>query len=427
MMAVRLASTTSARPFRLLVLSSDTFPPERVDVSVLFGEELSSRGHTIDWILQSGTECSQPYVAEWGSGHVWVARADRGDSLWRRVRKHFASILHDARVFGLLRRGAYDAVEVKDKFVSALFTVLAARLYRKRFIYWLSYPFPEEYLLRARDGTARYPLLYRIRGKFSGLLLYRVLLPAADHVFVQSEQMRRNVASHGIPLEKMTAVPMGFSAPQFQPAGATRSVIPAGEPCFLYLGSLAKSRRVDFLLRVLSRVRRKKPDVKLYLVGCADDPRDEQELVSEARALGVLDAVVFTGHLPRAEALRYVQDADVCVSPLYPTPVFEAASPTKLIEYMAVGKPVVANTQPEQELLIREGRCGHCVSYDEDAFAEAILNLLQAPELAREMGARGRRYALKHRAYGAIADVVEREMLRVIEQGAPMSVGRNAS
>src|SRR6202000_624421 len=46
--------------FRLLVLSSDPFPPTRVDVSVLFGEELAGRGHQIDWILQSEADLDRP-------------------------------------------------------------------------------------------------------------------------------------------------------------------------------------------------------------------------------------------------------------------------------------------------------------------------------------------------------------------------------
>ena len=65
-------------------------------------------------------------------------------------------------------------------------------------------------------------------------------------------------------------------------------------------------------------------------------------------------------------------------------------------------------------MLIEESGCGYCVPYEEQPFAEAIVKLLGAPELAREMGERGRRYALANRGYPAIADVVEREMLRIV-------------
>ena len=400
---------------RLLVLSSDTFPPTRVDVSVLFGEELAARGHRIDWILQSEADCDRSYVASWGGGQVWVAPSNHKRSLIGRLLKHAAGICNDARIFHLLRGDRYDAIEVKDKFIGGLFAVLAARLYRKRFVYWLSFPFPEFYLTKARDGMAPYPLLYRLRGMGFGFLLYRVLLPAADHVFVQSEQMRRDIAAKGIPLAKLTAVPMGIKldSQMNSPAPASRSRIPAGQPCFMYLGTLGRERRIDFLLRVLAQVLREIPETKLYLVGKGEQAEDEVYLQQEAQRLGVLPAVVFTGQLPRQEALQYVQDADVCVSPFYPTPILNSTSPTKLVEYMAMGKAVVANTHPEQQLLIEQSGCGYCVPYEEDAFAAAILKLLRAPEIARAMGERGRRYVIGQRSYGVIATGVEREMLRI--------------
>jgi len=401
--------------FRLLVVSSDLYPPTRVDVSVLFGEELSGRGHKIDWILQSEADCSRSYVTSWGGGQVWVAPSNHSHSLIGRLLKHAAGIWNDARVFSLLRGPGYDAIEVKDKFVGGVFALLAARLYHKRFVYWLSFPFPELYLSKARDGLAPYPLLYRLRGGAFEFLLYRILLPAADHVFVQSEQMRRDVAAKGIPLTKLTAVPMGIKLDSRPEAAAStsRSKIPAGQPCFLYLGARGRERRIDFLLRVVARVRVDIPEIKLYLVGKAESPQDEEFLQQEADRLGVLPSVVFIGQLPQQEALRYVQDADVCVSPFYPTPILNSTSPTKLVEYMAMGKAVVANTHPEQQLLIEQSGCGYCVPYEENAFADAIVRLLRAPELAREMGERGQRYVVEHRSYGVIASRVEREMLRI--------------
>jgi glycosyltransferase involved in cell wall biosynthesis len=409
-------ATRSERKFRLLAISSDTFPPTRVDVAVLFGEELAGRGHRIDWLLQSEAQCERSYVTSWAGGRVWVGAANRRPSLLSRLHKHFASIWNDAKVFSLLKGDSYDAVEVKDKFISGILALGAARLHGKRFIYWLSYPFPEEYLLRAVDGSARFPLslLYRIRGNAFSFLLYRMLLRAADHVFVQSDEMRRDLASKGVPLARLTAVPMGFKPQLAVPAAAQLEVIPPTVPSVLYLGSLSMGRRLDFLLRVMARITTEIPEARLYLVGKAEAAADEEYLRREAARLGIQSSVVFVGHLPQPEALRYVQAADVCVSPLYPTPVFNVASPTKLIEYMALGKAVVANTQPEQQMLIEESGGGYCVPYEEDAFAAAILQLLRAPHLARVMGDRGRRYALQHRNYRTIADGVERTMMEIV-------------
>jgi glycosyltransferase involved in cell wall biosynthesis len=202
-----------------------------------------------------------------------------------RVRKHVLGIVHDLRLFALLRRGNYDIIEVKDKFLSGLFAIVAARLFRKRFVYWLSYPFPEAYLYGARDGTARYPTLWLIRGATFSFLLYRVLLRAADHVFVQSDQMQRDVAGRGVPLAKLTPVPMGVKLDNL-PAGPGPRIAssPKEDRCFLYLGAIQPVRRIDFLIRVLAKVREHVSDAKAVSRGSRPTIRATNSRWSTRRA-----------------------------------------------------------------------------------------------------------------------------------------------
>lgn len=96
--------------------------------------------------------------------------------------------------------------------------------------------------------------------------------------------------------------------------------------------------------------------------------------------------MIFTGQLPRKKAWELVKCADVCVSPIYPHEIFNVSVPTKLLEYMSLGRPVVANNQPMQKYLLEKSDAGLCVNYDEDEFANAILYLLKNPEKANEMG-----------------------------------------
>jgi glycosyltransferase involved in cell wall biosynthesis len=220
---------------------------------------------------------------------------------------------------------------------------------------------------------------------------------------------------------------MGVNAERFIDAfsGMERERMPPGEPCLLYVGTLTKVRRLDFLVRVLALVRAKVPGARLYFVGGGDDPEDEQLLLREARRLGVSEAIVLVGQLSQVDALRYVREADVCLSPFYPTPLLNSASPTKLVEYMAMGKAVVANDHPEQRLVIEESRAGYCVPYDERAFAAAIVKLLRSPESAKSMGRRGRQYVLAQRSYFKIADLVETALLKVAAEGIGRSRNRS--
>ena len=200
-------------------------------------------------------------------------------------------------------------------------------------------------------------------------------------------------------------------------APGRRRRLPEGVPCVLYLGTLIQVRRLDFLIRVFARVRESIPAARLYLVGRGEEPADEAYLRAEVARLALGDAVVFVGQLPQAQALEYVMEADVCASPFHPTPILRSTSPTKLVEYMALAKAVVANDHPEQKRVIDESGAGLCTPYDENAFAAAVVTLLQNPDTARTMGERGRRYVLEHRSYRVIADAVEKRMAEIAGAG----------
>jgi glycosyltransferase involved in cell wall biosynthesis len=235
--------------------------------------------------------------------------------------------------------------------------------------------------------------------------------------------MKRDIARMGIPSDKLTAVPMGIS-----PGMATADLgPPPGEARVVYLGTLARTRRLEMIVGAFQRVVAAEPSAKLYFVGGGDDPLDQQLLEREVERLGLQAHVVFTGFLPRERALELVARADVCLSPFYPTPILNSTSPTKLIEYMALGRAVVGNHHPEQRQLIEQSGCGLSVEWDEGAFASAMLELLRDPARAAEMGRRGQRYVREHRNYVRIAELVESRYLALSAAVAPVQASSAAT
>lgn len=407
---------TDKRRSRILFVTYDSHPPFRVDVSVLFGKKMVQRGHELHFLMQSESPCDRSYHTAWSGCKVWVGRTDHGSTMVSRARKNLARIFNELRILCLIGKNRYDFLLAKDVFFSAFLGLLVSRVSATKFIYWLSYPFPEDWLHEAAEGVARYPLIYRVGGYLMDFMLYRLILPFADHVFVQSDQMLLDVAARGVSTSKMTSVPMGVEVDAIPFFGypPTPDHAPS-ERIVLYLGTLLKVRRMDFIIRAFARVLEKDPRARLYLVGGGEDPSDEGMLWEEAERLGVRDSVVITGFLPRHEAWELVRRADVCVSPFFPTPILNSTSPTKLIEYMAMGKAVVANEHPEQQTVLAESGAGLCVPYEEGAFSEAILYLLDHPQEAEEMGKRGRAYVESRRDYEIIAGMVHSKLCDLLE------------
>jgi glycosyltransferase involved in cell wall biosynthesis len=400
-----------------LCLAPNRFPPRRVG-GVLFGKELPSRGHRITFLLQSEKPCRKAYQASWHSALVYVGATDLGTGIHNRIIRRVLDLTNNLKVFKLTRQHRYDFVNVKDRFLSGVMALFAVRLAKTRYFYWLSYPFPEANLFGVKEGSARYRLVYFLRGHLYKFLLYKIILPHADHVFVQSEQMKHDLIRGGIPEQKMTSVPMGVSLKSvpYAPCGNVVKMNAHRNRNIVYLGTLSRVRRLDFLIRVFKKVLEKEPDAKLYMIGAGQAPKDVMTLRRLSEDLGIADQVTFTGFLPWHEAGTYVKEAAVCVSPYHPSPILMSTSPTKLVEYMAMGKPVIANDHPEQSRIIRESQAGLCVPYETGAFADAIVEILRDPDRAMMMGRRGRTYVEQHRSYEKIADTVEATFERLCSQ-----------
>ena len=403
---------------RMLYFIREPFGTFRPDIDVLFGRELLSRGHQIDFVMQAERSTDVTGPRHWHGRTVWVGATDTGDNFLHRLRRLSLGLFHDLRSMQHARAERYDAVQVRDKFIAAVALAFVARRRGLKFFYWLSYPEAESQLQRAREWTARYPRMTFIRGVLTGWLLYRWILPRCDHAFVQSEQMRSDLTARGVDPRKLTPVPMGVAAADVR-ASRRAAIPPDSSPrrtlLLAYLGTLNSQRRLEVLVEMLALLQRTGLAARLLFIGAGDDPDDQPRLERRASELGVRECVEITGFLPREAALARVADADVCLSPFFPTPVLRSTSPTKLVEYLALGLPVVANDHPEQRRVLRESRAGVCVPWGARYFARGVAWLaLRGPEVRQHMGERGREWVRAHRTYGRIADDLERRYLELL-------------
>ena len=186
---------------RLLFATPEPCPTFRADVSVLFGKYLPRLGVASDLI----TELAPGVAGEvrWGGGQAMLTSADRGSA-----GRHVMRLAHCGYVMFRASRARYDAIQVRDMPLVAIVGLLAARLKGLPLFYWMSFPMPEGQIALAQGrglsaGVLRF-LFPWLRGRVGRFLLYRMVLPRADHVFVQSERMREDVAAKGIPMQKMT-------------------------------------------------------------------------------------------------------------------------------------------------------------------------------------------------------------------------------
>ncbi|WP_298815793.1 glycosyltransferase family 4 protein [Chloroflexus sp.] len=103
------------------------------------------------------------------------------------------------------------------------------------------------------------------------------------------------------------------------------------------------------------------------------------------------DIVLDPTMIPHDQVAARVRQARIGFIPLPDLPKFQHNIPTKLFEFMALGMPVVLSDLPPSRPFVGDGRCALMVAPDDsEAYAEAILRLLDDPALRRAMGEEGR-------------------------------------
>ena len=156
-----------------------------------------------------------------------------------------------------------------------------------------------------------------------------------------------------------------------------------------YVGVMGRQEGIDYLLRAVAHLVHdlKRTDVHFGLVGGGTSL---EEMKALAKELGVADYVSFTGRVPDAELLAMLNTADVCVNPDVANDMNDISTMNKIMEYMALGKPMV-------QFDLTEGRfsaqAASLYARRNDAFdlASKIGGLLDDPAKRKEMGAYGRR------------------------------------
>jgi glycosyltransferase involved in cell wall biosynthesis len=240
----------------------------------------------------------------------------------------------------------------------------------------------------------------------------RAVLSTASRIFVVSEVGRRELIGRGIPAERIVLNPNGVSPDRFANGGGPavrRDVGLSAEDVVVgFVGTFGPWHGAPLLARAFARLYQEMPKIRMIFVG--DGPELEQTR-EQIRISGVNGAARFVGRVRPSDIPRYLDACDILVSPQVPLPdgIEFFGSPTKLFEYMAAGKGIVASRLGQIGEVLEHGRTALLVEPgDEAGLSEAISKLANAPELRAQLGAAARERARQRHTWAASA-------MRVVE------------
>lgn len=151
-----------------------------------------------------------------------------------------------------------------------------------------------------------------------------------------------------------------------------------------YVGTMGTQDGVDYFLRSIHYLKEKRhrDDFHAVIMGGGVEL---ENLKRYTRELQIEDSVTFTGRVPDEEVITALSTADVCVSPDPATPLNDVSTMNKTLEYMAMGKPVVAFDLAETRVSAGEAAL-YAGNNDACAFGDRIAELLDSADLRRELG-----------------------------------------
>ena len=241
-------------------------------------------------------------------------------------------------------------------------------------------------------------------------------LATASLIVVVSEVLRDQLTARGYDPARIVVVPNAVDADAIgphlaDPSWRTYLGLPLDVPVVRFIGSLGLWHGVEVLIDAFDRLLRDYPDIaardpRLLIIGDGDRmPMARAEIAK--RDLGA--QVKLTGLVPQAEGVQYLAISDVLASPHVPnpdgTPFF--GSPTKIFEYMALQRPIVASRLGQVGAILEHGRTALLTEPgNADDLAKGIATLLRQRELAERLALAARRKAVEHHSWDRRVDLI---------------------
>jgi glycosyltransferase involved in cell wall biosynthesis len=280
------------------------------------------------------------------------------------------------RLVATLRERQFDVVHVHTPF--------AAHYEGRWLAHALALPLVETYHTYFEEYLDKYlPWLPRKALRYAARRFSRSQCSEVDALVVPTRPMLQVLRDYGIdtPAE---VIPTGIPAGAFSGGDGSRfrrrHDIAPNRRIMLYVGRVAHEKNIDFLLRVVDRVRQTHPEVLLVIAGEGPATKHLQRL---GERMGLGRHLGFVGYLSREHDLPDCYAAG---------DVFTFASRTEtqglvLLEAMQAGTPVVSTAVMGTAEVMADRRGGLVAQDDVDDFADKVRRLLDQPELAARLQA----------------------------------------
>ena len=371
---------SDTKPRRVLIIVENLPSPfdRRVwqEANTLFGA-----GYEVSIICPTGKGCEKKYEVIDG---IHIYRHDlplEGDGALGYVHEYVTALFWEFvlawRV--LLTRG-FDVIHACNPPDNIFLIGIFFKLLGKKFLFDHHDINPELY--EAKFG--RRDFFYKVM-----LAWERWTFKTASISIATNESYKRiAIERGGMPPERVFVVRSGPKLERLRIIPPVESLKQGRKYLVGYLGVMGRQEGIDYLLRAARHIvfEMGRNDVHFGLVGGGTS---YEAMKAYAIELGIADYVTFTGRVPDQEMLEMLNTADVCVNSDVANEMNDKSTMNKIMEYMALGKPIVQFDLTEGRFSAQDASL-YANRNDAVDMAEKIVLLLDDPALREKMGQLGR-------------------------------------
>ena len=224
------------------------------------------------------------------------------------------------------------------------------------------------------------------------------LYAKADHVVVVSPAFRGHLVRHWqVQTEKISIIQNGVETKLFSPQTSDTDLRKAlsaeGKFVVSFIGTLGLAHGLETLIAAAEVLSRSHPDILFLLVG---EGADRERILAMAAAKKLTN-IRYLSQQPRGKIPNYICASDACLVLLKNSDVFETVIPTKMLEFMSCGRPVILGVNGQAREILERSQAGIYVEPENPlALCDAILKLREQPDLRESMGRNGRKYIVQN-------------------------------
>jgi PEP-CTERM/exosortase A-associated glycosyltransferase len=231
----------------------------------------------------------------------------------------------------------------------------------------------------------------------------------ADQITVLCNGLKADLISRGIPGHKLTVAPNGVDVDGFkigeQDANFKDAWNLAGKTVIGFIGSFYRYEGIDLLVSAVARLRQKRPNIVLLLIGGGEV---EQELKIQIRELRVEDIVLMPGRIPHERIPGVYGLTDVFVYPRLSMRLTELVTPLKPLEAMAMGGAVIASDIGGHRELVQDGYNGLLVAPGSASkLAEVVDRILDDSSLRQRLGRQAASWVRRERSWETLGRIYD--------------------